>query len=398
MTIEIRLPAPHPRFRPRVEGGARRPDHPGTAVRIGEDLYEIMAAEPAGGEWIYRLEPWTGHDAIRAYVEWGEGSEREFAAALRAERSRERKNVLAWSGQVFLGFLPADSQERLSQTRGLNAARATFWSAALETLAAVPFAFPFLISMFASAPGGGFSSIPDWAGALASVALADGIFRLVAVVSTGEPMGSLFLILLRLRARQEGPQYAGGDEILEVGGSLSVLSPVRKAWWERSAGVTYRGESYALAEAGREKKEFFYRFHKGDGKYPPLDPRLEALRNKSSDLSYVFAILWGFLPESRQRALEFYGRYRPGRYVLVSVGINILVALALAGPGLRNLAGGGLEIGGLVLFAAAFVLFGESAWRLWRVLNEGRPSGSCLGLFVMPLYDLAFRDRPVPPP
>lgn len=397
MTTEIRLPAPHPRFRPRVEGGPRRPGHPGTAVRIGEELYEIVAAEPTGGEWVYRLEPWAGHDAIRAYVEWDEMSEREFAASLRAKQIREQKDLLAWSAQAWLGFLPAENQERLAQSRGLNPARATFWSAALEILAGFPFAFAFFINLFAAAGGGGSSSVPDWAGALASVALADGIFRLVAVISTGEPIGSLFLVLLRLRRRPDGPRYAGGDEVLEIGESLSVLSPVRKAWWERSGGVTYKGEGYTLADSGREKKKYSYRFQKGGGRFPPLDPQMERFRNRSSDLSYVFAILWGFLPEARQKALAFYGRYRPAPYVLVSIGINSLAALAMVGPGLKGLAGGGLEIGSLVLFVAALALFAESAWRLARLLGDGRPSGSWLGVLVMPLYDRIFRDGPVPP-
>jgi hypothetical protein len=396
MTPVIRLPAPHPRFRPRVEGDLRRLGHPGTAVRIGEDLYEIVAAERADGEWIYRLEPWTGHDAIRAYVAWSEGSEREFAASLHAERSREQKNFLTWCAQIFLGFLPAENQERLSQSRGLNPARATLWSAGLEALVALPFAFTFFVHLFAAAAGGAPSPIPDWAGGLASVALADGIFRLVAVIATGEPIGSLFLILLRLHTKSEGPRYAGGDEILGTGEALSILSPVRKAWWERAGGVTYQGEAYVLTDADREKKKYSYRFRTGGEGFPPLEPELEKLRNRSSDLSYVFAILWGFLPEARQKALEFYGRYKSGPYVLVSVAINTLVALAMVGPGLKNLAGGVLEPGNLVLLAAALVLFVESAWRLWRLLMDGRPSGSTLGVLVMPLYDRAFKDDPVP--
>ena len=94
MTREIRLPAPHPRFRPRVEGDLRRPGHPGTTVRIGEDLYEIVAAERTGAEWVYRLEPWTDEETIRCPVEWGEGSAREFAAGLRDDRIRGRKTLL----------------------------------------------------------------------------------------------------------------------------------------------------------------------------------------------------------------------------------------------------------------------------------------------------------------
>jgi hypothetical protein len=69
MTKEIRLPAPHPRFRPRLEGEGRRPGHPGTAVQIGPDLFEVVSAGRSGGEWVYRLEPWREQDTIRVCLE-----------------------------------------------------------------------------------------------------------------------------------------------------------------------------------------------------------------------------------------------------------------------------------------------------------------------------------------
>ena len=238
MTKEIRLPAPHPRFRPRLEGETRRPAHPGTTVRIGEDLFEVVAAEKSGGEWVYRLEPWTGQDTIRVYVDWGEESAREFAAGLRDNRIRERKNLLAWGAQAFLGFLPAKNQEQLYEARGLDPARATFWSAALETVVACPFAVWFVITLVAGGMGRLGGSIPTWAGVLACAAMAEGVFRLAAVISTGEPIGSLSLALLGLRLKSEGPQYVPSDEILAIEGVLNVVSPVPKVWWERAEGAS----------------------------------------------------------------------------------------------------------------------------------------------------------------
>jgi len=69
MAQELRLPAPHPQLRPRVKGEMRRPDHPGTAVRVGGELFEVMEVGQSGQEWIYRLEPWTGRDTIRVLVD-----------------------------------------------------------------------------------------------------------------------------------------------------------------------------------------------------------------------------------------------------------------------------------------------------------------------------------------
>ncbi|MGB8959690.1 MAG: hypothetical protein WCC00_11845, partial [Candidatus Aminicenantales bacterium] len=282
MTKEIRLPAPHPGFRPRLEGEMRRPGHPGTAVRIGEDLFEVVAAERSGQEWVYRLEPWTGQDTIRVCVDWGEESEREFSAGLRDDRIRERKNLLAWGAQAFLGFLPARNQERLRQARGLDPARATFWSAALEIVVASPFAVLFIIHLVAGGAGGLGGYIPTWAGVIAFAAVAEGVFRLAAVITTGDPIGSLPLALLGLRLKSEGPRYVPSDNISAIEGALNVVSPVPKVWWERAGGVTYGGEAYILAGSGREKTEFFYRFRKGGDGFPVLDPELEKVRNRSS--------------------------------------------------------------------------------------------------------------------
>jgi hypothetical protein len=374
----------------------RRPGHPGTAVRLGEDLYEVVAAEKSGGEWIYRLEPWTGQDTIRVYVEWGEESERDFTAGLRDDRIREQKNLLAWGAQAFLGFLPAKNQKRLYEATGLDPARATFWSAALETMVASPFALLFVINLVTGGMRGLGVSIPTWGGVLAFATMAEGVFRLAAVISTGEPIGSLFLALLGLRLKSEGPQYDPSDEILAIEGELNVVSPVPKVWWERTGGVTYGGESYILAGSGRKKTKFFYRFRKGGEDFPILDPELEKVRNRSSDLSYVFAPLWGFLPSDLQKALEFYGRYRPRPYVIISICFNFLAALAIMGPGLRNVSRGVFEIWSLVLLAAALLLFMESVLRLLRLMKDGQITGSFLAFLVKPVYYRAIRDRPVP--
>ncbi|MBM3293560.1 MAG: hypothetical protein FJY82_03455 [Candidatus Aminicenantes bacterium] len=134
---EIRLPVPHPRFRAHREGSGRAPTHPGTAVRIGEELFEVVSSLNAGGEWVYRLEPWTGDHTIRVYVEWGAEAERKFLDETRAEKTRGRKTALAGAAQRLLGFLPAKFQERLASSLEFDPVRATFFSAVLEILASL---------------------------------------------------------------------------------------------------------------------------------------------------------------------------------------------------------------------------------------------------------------------
>jgi hypothetical protein len=396
MTKEIRLPAPHSRFRPRLEEEGRRPGHPGTAVQIGEDFFEVVSAEKSGEEWVYRLQPWPGQETIRVCVEWGENAERDFTAGLRDDRIRERKRLLAWGVQALLGFLPASHQERLYETLGLDPARATFWSAALEAAAASPFAVLFVINSVAGGMGGLGGQVPAWIGLAAIVAAAEGVLRLVAVISTGTPIGSLLFVLLGLRLKSKDRGYVPADRISEIDGVLNVVSPVPKVWWERAGGVTYGGESYVLSGSGPERTDFHYRFRKGGEGFPVLDPELEQVRNRSSDLSYVLAPLWGFLPPDFQKALEFYGRYRPRPYILLSIGLNFLVAIAIMGSGLQNISRGVYEIWSLVLLAAALALFLESVPRLLRLMKDGETTGSFLGFLVKPVYYMAIKDDPAP--
>jgi hypothetical protein len=358
----------------------------------------VVSAETSGGEWVYRLEPWREQDTIRVCLEWGEEAERKFVAGLREDQMRERKKLLAWGGQALLGFLPAKHQERLYETIALNPTRATLWSAVLETAAASPFALLFVVNMFAGSTAGlGLGQVPTWAGLLAFAAAAEGVFRLAAVISTGNPIGSLPLAFLDLRLRSEGKGYVPRDEVLAIGEELNAVSPVPKVWWERAGGVSYEGESYMLAGSGREKDNFAYHFRKGGEGFPILDPELEIIRNRSSDRSYVLAPLWGFLPPNLQKALEFYGRYRSRPYVILSIGFNFLMALALTGPGMNSISRGVFGIWNLTLLAVGLALFMESVLRLVRLLTNGEITGSVLAFLVKPVYYMAMKDNPARP-
>ncbi|MBN2409014.1 MAG: hypothetical protein JXE07_04700 [Candidatus Aminicenantes bacterium] len=394
MKKEIRLPAPHPRFRPRVDAEQRRPVHPGTAVQIGEEFFEVVSAGREGAEWVYRLEPWPAQEVIRVCFEWGGDAERRFLAGLRDDRVRERKRLLAWSGQALLGFLPAKHQQRLYETIGLDPTRATFWSVALELAVAFPLAALFVINAITGGMGAMGAQVPAWIGVVAVVAALEGAVRLVAVIATGSPIGSLLFILLGLRLKSEGPEYAPADRISLVGEVLDVVSPVPKAWWERAGGVSYKGESYVLTRSDREKTDYSYRFRKGGGGFPVLDPKLEQVRNRSSDLSYVLAPLWGFLPAELQREIEFYGRYCPRPYVLLSIVFNFLLAVAFMGSGVKNISLGVFEAWSLVLMAGSILLFVESVGRLVRLMRDGETTGSVLAFLVKPVYYMAIKDNP----
>ena len=393
---EIRLPVPHPRFRARIEGSGRAVTHPGTAVRISEELFEVVSSLNAGGEWIYRLEPWTGDHTIRVYVEWGEEAKRKFLEEIQAERVQGRKKALAGAAQPLLGFLPAKHQERLSSSFEFDPVRATFFSAVLEILASLLPAVSFVLQFLGA--GGKFSGfIPAWAGILAAVALFDGLVRLIFNVSLREPVGSLFLAVFGLRLRKEARADVMSDEYAVCGDSLVVRSPVAKAWWERAGGIVFRGEPFTLVDSEREGTRRLYRFQKGGSGFPEAEPAVERARNIASTRSYALAPLWGFLRREDQAALEFYGRYRPRPYVRLSIAFNLLLSASIVVPDLTRLGLGAFGGWTVLRFVFAAFLLGESLVRLLRHLQTGEVSGSFLGIFVKPVYFLTVGPSDIRP-
>ncbi len=387
-TREIRLPAAHPDFRPRRQGSGRTVTHPGTAVRIGDDLFEVMSATPVGSEWIYRLEPWEDGQVSRVYVEWGSAVEGQFLARLRKDRIQSRKKSLALGGQFLLGFLPGKIQERLAQTLEFDPGRATRYSAILETLVPLPPAFLFLTQIWGA--GGRFGPfIPTWAGFLAFAVTIEGLVRLIINVSSGDPVGSLPLTLLSLRFKKEARDDVMSDTFLPAGDLLEVISPTPKSWWERAGGITYGADPFTLVRSATEGKCFRYVFQKGGSGFPAADPALERERNIASDRVYALGPLWGFLSRADQESVAFYGRYNARLNVRLSIAFNFILSGAMLFPELVRLAVGSPGIGDLVRLAFGGILFGESAVRLLRHVQSGEISGSFLGVLIKPLFYLA---------
>ena len=392
---EIRLPHPHPEMRPRVEGSPRTAPHPGTAVRIGEDLFEVMTETcSAGREWIYGLEPWKAGNVTRIAVEWGDAAEKDFLAGLRRERIRTRKKNLALGGQALLGFLPRPFQERLAQTLEFDPGRATLYSALLETLAAGPPAFLFFLQIFGT-PGGRFGPvIPSGLGFFALAGAIEGIVRLVINLSSGEAVGSLPLSLLGLRFDKGPRDDVMSDEFLPAGDVLEVLSPTPKAWWLKAGGITCGGDSFLLIRSAAEGRRFRYVFRKGGSGFPETDAVLERERNIAADRAYALAPLWGFLPRADQEAAAFYGRTKTRLWVRGSIAFNLLLSFSIVALDMVRIGAGGFAWWTLVRFLSGLALLGESVIRLLRHLQTGDVSGSFLGVLIKPLFSLAVQAGP----
>jgi len=123
-------------LRVRSEGSFRlRPAFPGTAVALGEDLYEVMSETelPEDGLVVYRLRAWPEGEVVRDRVVYGPAFVR--AAEAERERARVRARARPWRFLLYplVGLLPEEAQEQLCDRLGLYAVTATFVSGLAES-------------------------------------------------------------------------------------------------------------------------------------------------------------------------------------------------------------------------------------------------------------------------
>ena len=125
-------------FRPRSEGSFRlRAPCSGTAVVLGNAMFEVLEERLEDQRAVYRLRPWQDNEIVRGLVVYDDA----FVRGIRAERQRARVREWARPFRLLLyplvGSLPEAAQERLSERYGLYAVRATLSSALSEFLACV---------------------------------------------------------------------------------------------------------------------------------------------------------------------------------------------------------------------------------------------------------------------
>ncbi|HEX9160716.1 MAG TPA: hypothetical protein VF980_03340, partial [Thermoanaerobaculia bacterium] len=129
---QLILLCPHPKPWTARTPKSIHSEHPGTAVRWDDGLYEVVAAEPTADGVRYVLEPWRDEHVIRATDAYDEASEarreKEWQAAIARNRGRKAANLLG----IFTGHLPAVVQEHLASELGLLPAKLTLLSLLLS--------------------------------------------------------------------------------------------------------------------------------------------------------------------------------------------------------------------------------------------------------------------------
>lgn len=178
-------------WQPRVEKTLTSPEHPGTAIFIGDAIYEIIAADaqPQGGVR-YVLEPWREEHVIRLTDRYDEESEAHRFAEHQASIRREHKRKGAALISFLAGHLPARVQEEMANELGMLAHRMTMMS--------VLSVFIVIVALFYAMAQQAIAGVPvhPWQIILTGYLMAETAVRFHMAWSQLRPMGSLAGVLV----------------------------------------------------------------------------------------------------------------------------------------------------------------------------------------------------------
>ena len=315
---------------PRKPGTQTSAEHPGTAVRWEDEIFEVVEASgSADGSVRYRLEPWDSRHAIRSVSNYDAVSEQ----ARESEQARRRASIhWRWLSILFapiLGHLPAVVQTRMESEFGAPARFMTIVSALPLFLLGV---LGLLAAQIAGFAGG--SVFPSWLTEhpfLFMYLFGESGLRLASAFIQGEPMGSLVGILAYeiTAALRERPR---------------VAAPAKKEPPSKPTGQPWgAAEIYKLSEP------------------------LLALLSPSEQLELESRFHFDFRRWGRFSAVA----------LLVIGGANVLIALG-------QLAQARESLWDYFWIPAGTYLVIEQILR-WRRLGAGSPAGSILGALVRPI-------------
>ena len=236
---------------------ARRPadgirgDFPGTCIRWGEEMFEVVSVQPVGQGVRYLLAPWRDDQTIRTICDYDRTSEarreEERTAAARREAAAKSFTI----GALFAGLLPGDVQTELESELGVVAYRATFLSA-IPLLLVGGYC---LIGFMSSSLGGNALGMPVWVYLMGIYFWLESMVRIGVSLSQSRPVGSLPLvlgweILATLRGRrairpeplkiEPDPSATARDAFIQREPFLSFLSPAEQLALERAYEFDWR--------------------------------------------------------------------------------------------------------------------------------------------------------------
>jgi hypothetical protein len=251
---------------PRTPKTLTSAEHPGTAVSIAGEFFEVISAEVENDRVRYVLAPWKDEHTIRSFEIYDEASETRRAEDHALAHRQRRGAVAAALSSFFLGHLPAQVQRHLANHFGVTPSRMTILSAAAGPIAVGVCVW---IATGATLKQSG-ASVPVWLWLAVILFLIESAVRFFVAMSQDRGMGSvagavvysLFWFLAPRRAKLPSPfaserghgfftldaseEEKRRDTIHVRGPLVSLLTPGEQAVVAQRYGFDYRQHSYGL--------------------------------------------------------------------------------------------------------------------------------------------------------
>jgi hypothetical protein len=375
----------------RKRGDLTHADHPGTAIRLGDEVFEIVAAEEtaAPGYMVrYGLARWLSEHAIRRVILYTPEAREQAAADYLEEASRQSLRARILWLFPLAGMAPDAWQRDWEAKTALNMTLVSAASA-VTTL----FIFMTLIQSFPQLPAHSL---------LWPVVLYlgfDAFVRLIKIVFSGKPRGIIALNLpyvlwelARAPKKESGDRRSvlEDDEIIRrpATGHLVIRSLLFDDWLAgplpiRFGSTLYRPLDWRLEGKGLGRR-YVYEFEKieKNGRFRdytrPRQPERQKVAEtltRSFDRVYMLAWVWGTYPSTVQRGLE--AKYRFPAIEMTAATASLLLAGAIFQLWTMHLIGAPRAT-----YAVAAYFFLESPYRLYRAKAQGQPTGSALGVVL----------------
>ncbi len=374
-------------------GDLARAEHPGSAIKYRDQVYELMRVEETaegGYAFRYGLRPWDPQYAIRHVVNYTLKTQMEAAAAHQdMRRTQWLRSLILWLFPLA-GFAPDPLQREWEKKTGLSMA----WVSAGSALFGMALAFALRDAVGDSR----FAAVVFY---LAMESFA----RLFWIAISHRPHGSFLLTLPyllwqgfeRLRSPQLTPSAGAAppttqdqDEVSQGpgGNSLRVCSWYFDTTLAESALVRYEGAIYRPWRWRQEGKglsrRWIYELEKVEPeagvpsreytrpRTPDRQRAVEAFTH-SLDLAQSFALVWGTYPRREQLRLQLLYQYDGPGSTAITAGFFLILGV------LQFSLTAALYRGTIFALAGPAYLVLESLYRLYEAKAEGEPAGSLAG-------------------
>jgi hypothetical protein len=371
-----------------------RAEHPGSAIKLSDQVYELMRVEETaegGYEFRYGLRPWDPQYAIRHLVNYTLKAQMEADATHQdLARTQRLRYLILWLLPIA-GFAPDPLQREWEKKTGLSMA----WISAGSALFGLALAF----ALRGASQDSRFDAVVFYL-ALESFA------RVFWIGISHRPHGSLVLTLPYLMwqglkgRRSLGPTEDAGavlltrqDEVRQDpgGNSLRVCS-----WYFDTtlAGSTLVGFEGALYRPGRWHQEgkglarrWIYELEQVEPEAgvpsreyttPRTPDRQKAVEDFTHrlDLAQSFALFWGTYPRRDQLRLQLLYQYDGPGSTATTAGFFLVIGV------LQLCLTAALSRATILVLAGPAYLILESLYRLYKAKTVGEPAGSIVGYLL----------------